>query len=76
MLCQNIRLQDYETVELTEECNAILHKKLPQKLKNPGSFIIPCVIICGSHVNRALCNLGASINLMPFSIYRDLVLGK
>ncbi|XP_075486207.1 uncharacterized protein LOC142525801 [Primulina tabacum] len=69
------KLQEFETVKLTEECSAILQRKLPQKLKDPGSFTIPCVI-GGSRVNRALCDLGASINLMPFSIYRTLELGE
>ncbi|XP_075483776.1 uncharacterized protein LOC142523927 [Primulina tabacum] len=68
------KLQEFETVKLTEECSAILQRKLPQKLKDPGSFTIPCVI-GGSRVNRALCDLGASINLMLFSIYRTLELG-
>ena len=35
------KLGDYETVTLSEECSAILQKKLPPKLKDPGSFIIP-----------------------------------
>ncbi|XP_075507502.1 uncharacterized protein LOC142544330 [Primulina tabacum] len=69
------KLQDFETVKLTEECSAILQKKLPQKLKDPGSFTIPC-FIGGSKCSKALCDLGASINLMPFSIYRDLELGE
>ncbi|XP_075499199.1 uncharacterized protein LOC142537578 [Primulina tabacum] len=69
------KLQEFETVKLTEECSAILQRKLPQKLKDPGSFTIPCVI-GGSRVNRALCDLGASINLMPFSIYKTLELGE
>ncbi|XP_075497903.1 uncharacterized protein LOC142535435 [Primulina tabacum] len=69
------KLQEFETVKLTEECSAILQRKLPQKLKDPGSFTIPCVI-GGSRVNRALYDLGASINLMPFSIYRTLELGE
>ncbi|XP_073309941.1 uncharacterized protein [Primulina huaijiensis] len=69
------KLQEFETVKLTEECSAILQKKLPQKLKDPGSFTIPCVI-GGSRINRALCDLGASINLMSFSIYRTLELGE
>ncbi|XP_075483765.1 uncharacterized protein LOC142523917 [Primulina tabacum] len=69
------KLQEFETVKLTEECSAILQRKLPQKLKDPGSFTIPCVI-GDSRVNRALCDLGASINLMPFSIYRTLELGE
>ncbi|XP_073137404.1 uncharacterized protein [Henckelia pumila] len=68
-------LQDNEVVNLTEECSTILQKKLPQKLKDPGSFTIPC-FIGGSKVNRALCDLGDSINLMSFSIYRTLELGE
>ncbi|XP_075521398.1 uncharacterized protein LOC142554621 [Primulina tabacum] len=69
------KLQEFETVKLTEECSAIIQRKLPQKLKDPWSFTIPCVI-GGSRINRALCDLGASINLMPFSIYRTLELGE
>ncbi|XP_073017880.1 uncharacterized protein [Primulina eburnea] len=69
------KLQEFETAKLTEECSAILQKKLLQKLKDPGSFTIPC-IIGSTHVNKALCDLGASINLMQFSIYRDLELGE
>ncbi|PIN18012.1 hypothetical protein CDL12_09323 [Handroanthus impetiginosus] len=49
--------------------------KLPPKLKDSGSFIIPCTI--GTHfLERALCDLGVSINLMPYSIYRTLSLGE
>ena len=44
ILAKKIRLGDYETISLSEECNAILQKKLPPKLKDPGSFIIPCAI--------------------------------
>lgn len=38
------RFGDYETVAMTEECNAIIQRKLPPKLKDPGSFTIPVVI--------------------------------
>ena len=38
------RLEEYETVKLSKECSAILQKKLPQKMKDPGSFPIPCMI--------------------------------
>ena len=38
------KLEDYETVKLTEECSAILQRKLPQKVKYPGSFTILCTI--------------------------------
>ena len=69
------RITDFETVNLTEECSAILQRKLPQKLKDPGNFTIPCTI--GNAIfERALCDLGASINLMPLSIFKRLGLGE
>ncbi|XP_073307153.1 uncharacterized protein [Primulina huaijiensis] len=69
------KLQEFGTVKLTKECSDILQKKLPTKLKDPGSFTIPC-FIGSSKCSRALCDLGASINLMLFSIYRELELGE
>ena len=75
IMSQKRRLADFETVNLTEECSAILQRKLPQKLKDPGSFTIPCTI--GNAIfERALCDLGASINLMPLSIFKRLGLGE
>ncbi|GAU26698.1 hypothetical protein TSUD_314750 [Trifolium subterraneum] len=62
---------DDETVKMTEECSAIIQKKLPQKKKDPGSFTIPCSI-GNLHVRRALCDLGASINLMPLSMMKRI----
>ncbi|PIN15125.1 DNA-directed DNA polymerase [Handroanthus impetiginosus] len=51
------------------------YKMLPPKMKDPRSFTIPCTI--GTHFfGRALCNLEASINLMPYSIYHTLGLGE
>ena len=38
------RLEEFETVKLSKECSAILQKKLPQKLKDLGSFTLPCTI--------------------------------
>ncbi|KAJ8751126.1 hypothetical protein K2173_016307 [Erythroxylum novogranatense] len=71
VLSKKRRLGDHEMVALTEECSAILQKKLPPKLKDPGSFTIPCVI--GTQIfGKALCDLGASINLMPISVFRKL----
>ncbi|XP_052185196.1 uncharacterized protein LOC127796831 [Diospyros lotus] len=75
ILSRKIRLEDYETIALTEECSAILQNKLPPKLKDPGSFTIPCTI-GNQYLGRALCDLGASINLMPFSIFKRLGLGE
>ena len=75
ILSQKRKLADFEIVNLTEECSAILQRKLPQKLKDPGSFTIPCTI--GNAIfERALCDLGASINLMPLSIFKRLGLGE
>ncbi|KAL0454826.1 UNVERIFIED_CONTAM: hypothetical protein Slati_0821800 [Sesamum latifolium] len=60
-----------ETVKLNEECSAILQNKFSPKLKDPGSFSIPCTI---REINfeKALCDLGARINLMPYSIFAKL----
>ncbi|KAL0361300.1 UNVERIFIED_CONTAM: hypothetical protein Sradi_3814500 [Sesamum radiatum] len=57
-----------ETVKLNEECSAILQNKLPPKLKDPGSFSIPCTI-GNIDFDKVLCDLGASVNLMPYSIF-------
>ena len=75
ILLKKRRLSDFEIVNLTEECSAILQRKLPQKLKYPGSFTIPCTM-WNSIFERALCDLGASINFMPLSIFRRLGLGE
>ncbi|XP_062094139.1 uncharacterized protein LOC133800204 [Humulus lupulus] len=69
------KLRYYETVTLTEECSAIIQEKLPPKLKDPGSFNIPCSIR-GSVVTKALCDLGVSVNLFPLSIFQKLNLGE
>ncbi|XP_016747362.1 uncharacterized protein [Gossypium hirsutum] len=53
----------------------MLKNKLPPRLKDPRSFTIPCSI--GNHyVGTTLCDFGASINLMPMSIFRNLGIGK
>ncbi|XP_022873979.1 uncharacterized protein LOC111392815 [Olea europaea var. sylvestris] len=69
------KLEDHETVMLTEECSARIQNKLPPKLKDPGSFTVPCTI--GEvYFNKTLCDLSASINLMPLSVFRKLGLGE
>ncbi|CAH9104590.1 unnamed protein product [Cuscuta epithymum] len=65
------KLEEFVTVQLSEECSAILQSKLPPKLKDPGSFSIPCTI--GNFViDKCLCDLGASINLMPLTVCKTL----
>ncbi|KAM6560880.1 hypothetical protein CsatA_030119 [Cannabis sativa] len=75
ILTKKRRLGEFETVALTEGCSAMLKSKIPPKLKDPGSFTIPCSI-GGRDVGRALCDLGASINLMPMSIFKKLGIGE
>ncbi|XP_057755836.1 uncharacterized protein LOC130975018 [Arachis stenosperma] len=60
-----------ETILLTEECSAVIQRGIPPKLKDPGGFVVSCTI--GKTIlNKALCDLGASINLMPLSMMRKL----
>ncbi|XP_075497927.1 uncharacterized protein LOC142535526 [Primulina tabacum] len=68
------KLQEFETVKLTKSAVPYSRGNYHRNSRS-RSFTIPCVI-GGSRVNRALCDLGASINLMPFSIYRTLELGE
>ncbi|GKE39923.1 reverse transcriptase domain-containing protein [Tanacetum coccineum] len=58
---------------LNESCSAVILNKLPKKLGDPGRFLIPCEF---SRINtcNALADLGASINLMPYSVWKDLSL--
>lgn len=65
------RLEKFETIKLSEECSAILQKKLPQKLKDPRSFTLPCTI-GNLSFDKVLCDLGASINLMLLSVCKKL----
>ncbi|XP_020258488.1 uncharacterized protein LOC109834881 [Asparagus officinalis] len=74
ILSNKRRLEEYETVALTQECSDIIQNKLPPKLKDPDSFSIPCTIGDMS-INHALCDLGASVSLMPLSICNKLQMG-
>ncbi|XP_016647056.1 PREDICTED: uncharacterized protein LOC107880294 [Prunus mume] len=65
------KLADLDKVVLTEQCSAVLLHKLPPKKKDPGSFNISCTI-GNSNFKNALIDLGASINLMPISIFQRL----
>nr|GEW00449.1 reverse transcriptase domain-containing protein [Tanacetum cinerariifolium] len=67
------KLFELAKIPLNENCSAMLLKKLPEKLGDPGKFLIPCDF-SGMDVCYALANLGASINLMPLSIWKKLSL--
>ncbi|XP_020989624.1 uncharacterized protein LOC110276858 [Arachis duranensis] len=62
-----------ETIMLTEECSAVIQRGIPPKLKDPGSFVVSCTI-GKMTLEKALCDLGASINLMPLSVMRKLAI--
>ncbi|XP_021719499.1 uncharacterized protein LOC110687192 [Chenopodium quinoa] len=65
---------EVETVDFTKECSALLQNKSPPKLKDPGSFSIPCHI-GNVFIDKALCDLGASVSVMPSSICAKLNMG-
>ncbi|XP_009784825.1 uncharacterized protein [Nicotiana sylvestris] len=67
--------QDLATVILTQTCSTVVMRPISEKLSDPWSFTIPCTI--GNFAfSKALCDLGASINLMPLAIYKRLGIGR
>ena len=60
---------------LTEQVSAIIQSKNPVKYKDPGSPTIS-VNIGGTSIDKALLDLGASVNLLPYSVYKQLGLGE
>ena len=75
-LCTSKRkLKGNEKVQLGENVSAMIQKKLPIKCKDPGMFTIPCKM-GNVEVERAMLDLGASINVMPRSIYEAMNVGK
>ncbi|GJT18084.1 reverse transcriptase domain-containing protein [Tanacetum coccineum] len=67
------KLFELAKTPLNEHCSAVLLKKLPKKLGDPGKFLIPCDFL-GMDECLALADLGASINLMPLSVWGKLSL--
>ena len=60
---------------LTEQVSAIIQSKTPVKYKDPGSPTIS-INIGGTCIDKALLDLGASVNLLPYSMYKQLGLGE
>ncbi|KAK4708715.1 hypothetical protein R3W88_029640 [Solanum pinnatisectum] len=65
------RAVSFENDERLQHCSAIATRSLVQKKEDPGAFTIPCTIRI-LHFVKALCDLGANINLMSLSIYKKL----
>ncbi|KAL4273715.1 hypothetical protein GQ457_13G017400 [Hibiscus cannabinus] len=68
-------LRNFETAAATETCLALMHNKVPAKKTDPGSFTIEC-LIGHNYPTKALCDPGASINLMPKSVFQKLGIGE
>nr|GEX11225.1 reverse transcriptase domain-containing protein [Tanacetum cinerariifolium] len=73
LLTNKDKLYELARTPLNEHCSAVLLKKLPEKLGDPGKFLIPCDFL-GMDECLALADLGASINLMPLSVWNKLSL--
>ncbi|GKF37253.1 hypothetical protein Tco_0114011, partial [Tanacetum coccineum] len=73
LLTNKEKLLEMANTPLNENCSAVLHKKLPEKLGDTGRFLIPCDFY-GLKSCMALADLGASINLMPLSVWKTLSL--
>ncbi|GKB62840.1 reverse transcriptase domain-containing protein [Tanacetum coccineum] len=69
------KLEELANTPINAKCSAILLNKVLEKLKDPGKFLIPC-ILQDLEVCNSLADSGASINLMPFSIYEKLGIGS
>jgi len=72
-ILQHKRRFDNESVVALLEAPSFL-SKIPLKCKDPGSFTVPCAIGNASY-EKALCDLGASVSLMPYDIFKKLEIG-
>ncbi|GJR51159.1 reverse transcriptase domain-containing protein [Tanacetum coccineum] len=67
------KVEQISSAFLSDKSSAIIQNKVPPKLGDPGSFLIPCTFSKTFSCN-ALADLGASINLMSYSLYAKLSL--
>ena len=75
ILSKKRKIAEEGIVNLITTCSTVIQQNLPIKMKDPGSFTIPCSI--GKYeFKKALCDSGANINLMPLSVVQRLSLGE
>ena len=75
ILSKKRKIAEEGIVNLTATCNVVIKRGLPEKMKDPRSFTIPYTI--GEfEFQKVLCDSGASINLMPYSVTKKLSLGE
>ncbi|RYQ95519.1 hypothetical protein Ahy_B08g090837 [Arachis hypogaea] len=75
LLTRKSSLKGGQTIVMNKECSALIQTELPTKRKDPGSFHIPCAIR-ETLIDKGLCDLGASINLMPLSLMKKLQINE
>lgn len=68
------RSMNFETIKVTHQVSAIVHS-MAHKLEDLGTFTIPCTV-GSAEFAKALSDLGASINLMPYLVFKTLGIGK
>ncbi|XP_070004460.1 uncharacterized protein [Nicotiana sylvestris] len=68
------RSMNCEMIKMTHQVSAIVHSMAPN-LEDPGAFTILCTIGSADFA-KPLCNLGASINLMPYSVFKTFGIGQ
>ncbi|XP_052621584.1 uncharacterized protein LOC128127199 [Lactuca sativa] len=74
-LCTKKRkFKENEKIQVNENVSTVIQKKLPPKCKDSGIFAIPCTI-GDFHVESAMLYLGASINVIPYSVFQSLNVG-
>jgi hypothetical protein len=74
-LANKKKFEQLKQVDFGESCSAIVSNTIPKKKLDPGSFTIPCSI-GGLARSNALADLGASINVMPTSMFKWLRIGE
>ncbi|CAL1406417.1 unnamed protein product [Linum trigynum] len=74
-LTKKPKFEDLANATLGEECSNFLLNRLPKKRSDPGSFTIP-LSIGNYHIGNALEDLGASVNVMPYKIFKKLEVGE
>ena len=75
ILSKKRKITEEGIVSLTATCSVVIQKTLLEKMQDPGSFTLPRKI-GDADTGKALCDSGASINLMPLSVAKRLSMGE
>ncbi|CAM8940330.1 unnamed protein product [Rhodiola kirilowii] len=68
-------IEESSMIALNAECSAIVQSPMPKKMQDNGSFSIP-ISLGKIEIDRALCDLGASISLIPYSLFEQIDVGE